>query len=700
MNFAIGYIRTKIFIYTIFKYTGTMVIPTTLKSGLTLRFFTVLTFFLCLAVACLSEFAHAKTEPNLLELDLEALGEIIVTSVSKKAEPLFNSASAVHVINQEDIRRSGASTLPEVLRMVPGIEVSQIDGNKWAVTARGFNELFANKLLVLMDGRSIYTPLFSGVYWDVQDTHLDNIERIEVIRGPGGTLWGANAVNGVINIITKHAKDSQGKQVVLQTGTQENGEAAIRFGDKLGEKAYFRANAKYYNRGSFDNSLDQIGADGSRASKGDFRIDWKLSEKSEVTFQGGAYSGESDQRRQAVLTTSSPFFNTSDEEINLYGGYVQAHLEKTLEDGSEVEIRTFYDQNSRDDRVLGQTINTFDLDFHHRLRKWENHDIIWGLGQRIIWDELKGTFSFSTTPEDRVTHITSTFIQDEISLLENKVRLTIGSKFEMNSMTDFEFQPNIRLAWHQSQNHMVWGAVSRAVRTPSRVEDSQNLVFTGFFNGQNNISTLLGDGGMNSEKLVAFELGYRFKPEENFSIDIATFFNSYDDLKTAETRSSFTSTSPSPSHTVNPRVFDNKAEAEAYGVEVSSKWKPYNFWELNMGFTWMQLHLHLDPTSTDSSAEDFEGSSPEYRFHIRSYLNLPNNWEFDSSVYYVDSLPSQSVDSYVRLDLRLGWKPIDPLELSLSLQNILDPHPEFGDQNGIFASEVPRTALAKLTYRF
>lgn len=657
-------------------------------------------FFFCLLFFYSVNNSNAKEKINLLELELEELGEITITSVSKKEESLFGAASAIQVITQKDIRRSGATTLPELLRMVPGVEVARIDGNKWAVTARGFNALFSNKLLVLLDGRSMYTPLFSGVYWDTLDTLLEDIERIEVIRGPGGTLWGANAVNGVINIITKHAKDSQGKLMTAQVGSQENGEGALRFGDKIGEKAHYRATVKYFNRGSFQDSLDRTAADGWQATRGDFRIDWEPSDASKFTFQGGAYSGESNQKRSAVLTTASPFFNQSDEDIDLSGGHLQMHWDRNHEDGSKTEFRAYYDQNNRDDRVLGQTINTFDLDFQRRLSKWKNHDIIWGLGQRVIWDKLDETFTFSATPAERLDYTTSTFIQDEISFLENKLRLVIGSKFELNSRTDFEIQPNIRLAWEQNQNHMFWGAISRAVRTPSRVENSQNLVFSGFFNGQNNILTLRGDGRSTSEKLISFEMGYRFKPDKNFTIDVATFFNRYDELKTSESQTNFASNTPLPAHVVNPSVFDNNADAEAYGVEVFSKWKPRDFWELNMGFTWFKMHLHLNPTSTDTSAQFFEGSSPEYRFHIRSYLDLPSNWEFDSALYYVDSLSDLNIDSYVRMDFRLGWKPTDPIEVSLSLQNILDPHPEFGNQNGIFASEVPRTIQAKLTYRF
>jgi len=666
----------------------------------TISYFLTNSILFALIILASANTSGAKENINLLELELEELGEITITSVSKKKEPLFGAASAIQVINQKDIRRSGATSIPELLRMVPGIEVARIDGNKWAVTARGFNALFSNKLLVLLDGRSMYTPLFSGVYWDTLDTLLEDIERIEVIRGPGGTLWGSNAVNGVINIITKDAKDSQGKLVTAQVGNQENGEGAVRFGGKIGKNAHYRATAKYFNRGSFQDSQDRTSADGWDATRGEFRIDWEPSKISKVSFQGGAYSGESNQKRSAVLTTSSPFFNQSDEDIDLSGGHIQVRWKKSHDDGSETEFRSYFDQNNRDDRVLGQTINTFDIDFQRRFSSWKNHDIIWGLGQRVIWDKLNETFTFSATPAERFDYITSSFFQDEISFLDKKLRLIIGSKFELNSRTDYEIQPNIRLAWEKNNNHMFWGAISRAVRTPSRVENSQNLVFSGFFNGQNNILTLAGDGRSVSEKLISFEMGYRFKPEKNFSIDVATFYNRYDAIKTSENQTNFSSNIPLPAHVVRPSVFDNNANGEAYGIEIFSKLKPKDFWELNMGFTWFKMHLHLDPTSTDTSTELSEGSSPEYRFHIRSYLDLPKNLEFDSFLYYVDSLSDLNVDSYIRMDFRLGWKPVDPVELSLSLQNIFDPHPEFSNQNGIFASEIPRTIQAKLTYRF
>ncbi len=512
---------------------------------------------------------------------------------------------------------------------------------------------------------------------------------------------GANAVNGVVNIITKQAEDTQGVLATASVGSVQTGEGAVRYGDKLGENAYYRTYMKYAQHGEFNDSLDKIGGDGWNNTQGGFRVDWNPSENNRFTFLGSGYSGKSGQRRQSVTQVSSPFFTTSDEDILIHGGNIQAEWKRRLSSTSDIQSKIYFDQANRQDRVLGQTINTIDFEFQHGLKANENHELIWGFGQRVIWDDMDDTFTISFKPEERVDSITNIFVQDKIPFLDNKVHLTLGSKLEWNTMTEFEVQPNVRLSWQPRESHFFWGAVSRAVRTPSRVEDSSRLNYTGFFNGANNVGALIGDGTMDSEKLIALETGYRFRPDNTFLLDVAAFFNSYDELKTSESQASFTESIPGPAHTVNPRKFANNMDGEAYGVEMSAQWKALEWWEWNAGFTWFKLHLHLDPSSSDTTSELAEGNSPEYRFHLRSTMDLTRQVEFDTAMYFVDELSNQKVDSYVRFDARLGWKPTDTVEISLSGQNLFDPdHPEFGQQNGIFSTEVPRTLLGKLTLRY
>ncbi len=642
---------------------------------------------------------------NLADLSLEELMDIKVTSVSKKEQTLSQAAAAIFVITQEDIRRSGVTTIPEALRMAPGVEVAQVDANKWAITIRGFNNLFASKLLVMIDGRTIYTPLFSGVYWDVQDTVLEDIDRIEVIRGPGGTLWGANAVNGVINIITKNAKDTQGGMVTAGGGTLENGFGSIRYGGKLGEgdKAHYRVFAKYFNRDSFDEAAGADGADEWEAIRGGFRMDLTPSENNSWTVQGDYYDGESGQRVSEVTSLTAPFLTTTDDDVHVKGTNLLARWKHSISEQSSTTLQVYYDRAERDAKPLKQTIDTFDMDFHHQFGMGERHDIIWGIGQRFVYDDIENTLAFSFAPDNRLAHTTSAFIQDDITLIENRLRLTLGSKFEWNSYTEFEYQPNARVLWTPHPNHSVWASVSRAVRTPARTDDSFRLNFLavpGF--GLNSLFTIFGNNNLKSEDLVAYELGYRLQPNEKIFLDIATYFHSYDDLVSQEPITPFTETTPAPTHLVIATQFQNKLSGKAYGVEIAGKWKVFDWWELNTAFNWFQFDLDQTPPSADTTTKLDDGNSPKYQFNIRSHLKLPYHLELDTALFVTDELDNLRIPSYNRLDARIGWLPTETLEMSLVFQNLTDPrHKEFGgSEGGSVRNEVPRSVYGKVVWKF
>jgi iron complex outermembrane receptor protein len=646
-----------------------------------------------------------QTPQDLVELSLEELMDIKVTSVSKKEQKLSQAAAAIFVISQEDIRRSGVTTIPEALRMAPGVEVAQVDANKWAITIRGFNNLFSSKLLVMIDGRTVYSPLFSGVYWDVQDTVLEDIDRIEVIRGPGGTLWGANAVNGVINIITKNARDTQGGMVTAGGGTLENGFGSIRYGGKMGEgeKAHYRVFAKYFNRDSFDEAPGADGADEWEAVRGGFRMDLEPSENNSWTIQGDYYDGESGQRVTEVTSLTAPFLTTTDDDVQVKGTNLLARWKHSISERSRTTLQVYYDRAERDAKPLKQTIDTFDMDFHHHLDLGEHHDIVWGVGQRFVYDDLENTFAFSFTPDNRLDHTTSAFIQDDITLIENRLRLTLGSKFEWNSYTEFEYQPNARILWTPHPNHSVWASVSRAVRTPARTDDSFRLNFLATpGGGLNNLFSILGNNNLKSEDLVAYELGYRLQPTDRIFLDVATFFNSYDSLISQEPLTPFTEPTPPPTHLTIASQFQNKLTGKAYGVEIAGKWKVFDWWELNSAFNWFQFDLDLTSPSADTSAGVNDGNSPKYQFNIRSHLKLPHHLEFDTALFVIDELDNLQIPSYNRLDARIGWLPTDSLEMSLVFQNLLDPrHKEFGgSEGGSTRNEVPRSAYGKVVWKF
>lgn len=637
------------------------------------------------------EMYAGKLPADLTKLSLEQLMDIEVTSVSKKPEKAAQAAAAVFVITQEDIRRSGATQIPEVLHMVPGVEVARVDSNKWAISIRGFNDLFARKLLVLIDGRSVYTGLFSGTFWDTQDTVLEDIERIEVIRGPGATVWGVNAVNGVINIITKNAGKSQGGLISTGGGNVEQGFTTLRYGDQLGDNAHFRVYGKWFNRDSFEGPSGVDSQDSWDALRGGFRVDWDRTENTQITFQGDFYDGESGSLRTGPLAPGVMGTVVGKEDVR--GGNVLARWTRKFSDRSDLKVQAYFTNENRKGPVFGQDIDIFDLDVQHRLPFGQSHDVVWGMNGRVMWDELDSTFLLSFNPEQDTNYFINGFVQDQITLIPEQLKLTLGTKLGHNSFSGFEVQPSGRLLWTPNDKHTVWAAASRAVRTPSRLEDSFTLNFLTIPPGGPTFQ-VVGNTEMKSENLLAYELGYRVKATENFFLDLTTFYNFYDDLQTNEP--------VPPSGGFVPFKAQNLMKGESWGIEVASTWDVFDFWRVKAAFTWFELDLFLDPASQDPNATLLNGASPQFQFNFRSYLDLPGGWELDTALNYVDELPDLGIEDYVRLDLRLGWHASEKLELSVTGQNLLEPnHQEFRAlAGGINPALVPRSVYGKVTLRF
>ncbi len=387
--------------------------------------------------------------------------------------------------------------------MAPGLQVAQIDSNKWAISARGFNGIFANKLLVLIDGRTVYTPLFAGVYWNLQDTMLEDIERIEVIRGPGATLWGANAVNGVINIITKRAEDTQGGLVTGGFGTEERGFGGVRYGGKLGDDSHYRVYAKYFNRDDSPRSSGGDIADDWDFFRAGFRADWNFSETDTLTFQGDIYKGDAGQTTFIVLP-GPPFMIEADDTVDVAGGNVLVRYTHIFSDTSDLYLQLYYDRTERDEQIFSEDMDIFDIELRHRFRFSERHEIIWGLGYRHIIDEAIGSFGLSFEEERHKEHVAGAFIQDEITLVEDRLRLTLGSKFEHDKHAGWKIQPNARILFTPSDRQTVWAAVSHADRTPSRFNHDAILNYASFPPGV--VLRLLGSDDFGAEELTAFEL--------------------------------------------------------------------------------------------------------------------------------------------------------------------------------------------------
>jgi iron complex outermembrane receptor protein len=630
---------------------------------------------LVLGLASFSRVAFGQTQqppssPGALKkLSVEELLDLEVISVSKHPERLSETASAIQVITREDIRRSGATRLPEALRLASNLEVAQLDSRQWAISARGFNSTTANKLLVLIDGRTIYTPLYSGVFWDVQDTLLEDIERIEVISGPGATLWGANAVNGVINIITKAAKDTQGLFLEGGGGSEMRGFGGFRYGGTLASNLHFRAYGKYFDRDStlLPNGLDAT--DDWRMGQGGFRLDWDASQINLFTLQGDLYDGR----------IAQPGSN----DIAVSGGNVLGRWSHTISDNSDFKLQLYYDRTDRNiPGTFGENLDTYDVDFQHRFLQGKRHDIVWGLGYRLIDDNVSNSTALAFLPPSVSRQWFSAFVQDEIALVKDRLHLTLGTKIEHNDYTGFEFQPSGRLAWKLSQKQTLWAAISRAVRTPSRID--RELFAPGS-------PPFLLAGGPNffSEQLLAYELGYRVQPHQRLSLSAAAFYNDYDDLRSLEINS----------RTVFPIMIANGLKGKSYGAELTADYRVTNWWRMRAGYTGLGIHLRSKPGSTDPLLGSSESHDPNHQFFLRPSLDLPGHFELDPSFRYVSRIANQTVPAYAELDVRLAWRPSPKLEFSIVGQNLLhDHHAEFGAPAA--RQEIERSVYGKVLWRF
>ena len=660
------------------------------------------------------------TGSSVMDMDLETLMKQTVTSVSRKSERLSDAASAVFVITQEDIRRSGATSIPEALRLSPGLEVARQDAHTWAISARGFNDEFASKLLVLVDGRTVYSPLVASVNWDVQDYPLEDIERIEVIRGPGATVWGANAVNGVINITTKSAKDTQGLLITGGGGSEDQGFGTLRYGDKIGESAFYRVYGKFHNRDASDLRGGGEANDAWWMSRGGFRLDWIPSDQNLFTLQGDLYGGELGQTITVPLVTS-PYATALTDDVNTTGGNILGRWTHDFSPDSQLALKLYYDYQDRDRVVFAEKRNTFDFDLQHHFRLGERNDIVWGFGYNITSDSLHNSPYVSFDPADRTAVLYSAFFQDEITLIQDRLRMTLGSKIEHNDYTGWELQPSGRLSLNITEKQTGWFAASRAVSTPSRAEDDILINRYVFPPGTTPpgapgpvpvpmLLSLNGDRSIESKDVLAFELGYRIQPHQRVSFDLATFYNIYDNERSLEAGAP--DMSNLPNFIEQPFVINNSIEGETYGFELASTWQATDWWRLRANYTFWKLNLHRKPGSTDPLNEQAETDSPEHQVGIRSLMDLPHNIEFDTGLRYVDSLdlrrrfvaaPGEDLEipGYVVGDVRIGWRPNYNWEISIVGQNMFNDHQEFAPSFlGTQETIVETSVYGKVTFRF
>jgi iron complex outermembrane receptor protein len=639
----------------------------------------------------------------LSELSLEELANLQVTSVSKKPEKLSHAAAAITVITQEDLRRSGVTTIAEALRLAPGLNVARVDSHTWAISSRGFNDTFANKLQVLMDGRSVYTPLFSGVHWDVQDTMLEDLERIEVVRGPGATLWGANAVNGVINIISKSAAETQGTLITGGGGSEELAFSSVRYGGQLSDKAYYRVYTKYFSRDSSVLPNGDTADDRWQMGRTGFRTDWDVTTGNTLTFQGDLYGGELDQTYNFPSLTPPSAGQATASRVEVSGGNLIGRWKHEFSATAEATLQLYYDKTHRNSP--GFTVenrDTYDADLEHHLALGQYQEWVVGLGYRLSVDDIHNSFPVSFAPTHRSSQLFSCFAQDNIALVPEHLQLSLGSKFEHNDYTGFEFQPGARLLCAVNEHNSLWASVARAVRTPSRADEDIRLNNQVTPGAPPTVVSVFGNDDFHSEELLAYEVGYRVQPDRRLTLDIAAFYNDYDRLRTVELQG----IAPDPSLPGTPNVatvlLENLAEGETYGAELSANWQMTDWWRWRGTYTFLRAQLHAKPGSNDANAEQDESTSPHHQFSIQSALDLPWHLQLDGLLRYVDQVTDARAPSYLSLDLRVGWQPLKNLEISVIGQNLLDDrHPEFAPTViPTQRTEVQRGIYGKLTFRF
>lgn len=652
--------------------------------------------FLALSVSVPSAEQRSDVPDDLTQLSLEQLMEIEVTTVARKKQDLGNTAAAIYVLTAEEIRSAGATSIPEALRLVPGLEVAQVDSSKWAVSSRGFNGLFANKMLVMIDGRSIYTPLFAGVFWDVQDLLLEDIDRIEVVRGPGATMWGSNAVNGVVNVITKPASKTQGTLVETGAGTEDRGSVGLRFGGEAGTSTQYRVFGKgLYRDASMAESGDNA-HDSWRLVSGGFRLDRETPSGHRFDLQANIYSGRSGQR-VTDPALEPPYTSSYIEEQGFSGGSVLGRWEKSMSAQSDIFMQASYERTSRrsDNRYQGVR-DTGEVDSWYHRGVGDRHDLLFGGSLRYTVEDFENSFLLAFDPARRGLYYASAFAEDEIAVVPGRLQLTLGSRFEHGTFASLEIQPNVRAAWTAGNHQMLWGSASRAVRSPSRSDRDLrfNISASAQPDGTVGVDSVLGNDLFVSEELMAYELGYRVQPLGRFSLDVAAFYNHYNRLSAVVQEAPFLASDPV--YLVLPHRIVNGGDGFSRGLEIATQVRLRDNWKLSAWYSWLDLTLNFDPERLPTAGL---GDSPNHQFLVHSQINLSPRVALDGRVKYVG--PLESVPAYTRVDLVTTWNLRPNVELVLAVFNLLDDHhPEFKSDLVWSATEVQRSLFGKVSWRF
>jgi len=672
-------------------------------------------FGLSVLLASFATTAHSERpqerqvpQEQLKRLSLEQLADLEVTTVSKAPEQVMKTDAAIYVITQEDIRRAGATTIPAALRLAPGVEVARIDGSKWAIGIRGFGSRLSRSVLVLIDGRSVYTTLLAGTYWEVQNVMMEDIDRIEVIRGPGGTVWGPNAVNGVINIITKNSKETQGILVSTGGGNEEQGFLHARYGGSTKKGLNYRAYAMGFNRGN-EFHFDGQNNDRWRAAQGGFRADWARTERDSFTLQGDLYDERAGEKVTATSYTP-PFSQAATGNALLSGGNILGRWTRNFREGEDIQLQAYYDRTNRHEPNFGDIRDTVDIDFLHRFYIGSRNHISWGLGARASHGhELQVVSGLFFDPSSRTDQLDTAFLQDEISLFPKRLTLQLGSKLLHTNYTGVELEPRTSLVWTPTNTQTLWAAFTHAERTPS--DGERDFFLSGFIGLRSNGASALpffarfnANRNFQSEDLNGYELGYRQLVGKKLYFDLATFFNQYSDLFSEDLIGNFAQplieNTPAPTHFLLPAQFGNGLNGTTTGGEIAPEWRPWDFWRLKGSYSLLHMSIRKSPGSLDiGTAPIVNGSSPRHQVGLQSSFDLPKGFTFDFDFRYVSALPGLSVPAYSTGDARIGWSFGHIWEVAVVGHNLLQPyHVEFPSDPGP-AVAIKRSVYAEVVWR-
>jgi iron complex outermembrane receptor protein len=629
---------------------------------------------------------------DLTKLSIDELANVQVTVVSRRPEPRSEASGAIHVVTGDEIGRSGATSLADALRGAAGVQVSRIDANKWAVAVRGFASRLGRSVLVLVDGRSVWTPLFAGVYWEAQDTVLADIDRLEIHRGPSGALFGANAMNGVINVVTKGARQTPGLLLTLGGGTEERAFGTARYGGRLGRDVYYRAYAKYFDR---DNLRPIAGTafDSWHMGQGGFRMDWEPGGPSHFTLQGDLYDGAAGQR-VTYASYTAPFLVTAEGEADLRGRNLLARWKRPLGTTGALQIQGYYDYTYRREPHFRERRDTFDVEAQHSFRWKDSHETVWGANYRASIGDFTAVPTIVFDPAHRTDDIAGLFAQDDWTLAGGRGRVTLGARLDWDDYTGWHPQPRIRAGWALARRHWAWASVARAVRTGSRLE--RDVLFT---NATSPVAPVfaraIGNDAFRPESVIAYEAGYRVRLGARAFVDLAGYHNVYDHLATLETGRPFAETAPpGPPRTVVPLTFANGQEGSASGGSLSSVIRISGAWRMQGAYSYLRVNQTPKPGTTDRG-EGFEGNSPRHQVWLSSFVTV-GPADFDVLFRWVDRIPTHRIAAYAELDARIAFRPRRAVRLELVGQNLLHArHAEFG---GGF--EVPRGVYASATLAF